>query len=236
MPSSNGRLVLFRVDISALVRQAGGTVKLFLSILLAFTIGTSLTFADAVDDELRKNIEAIVKDFERKDYDAVIARVDELDVEGPNAAFLQNLKGAAYTKLKDYPKAKESFEAALKVAPGMFAAVFNLGEILFLQRQYEEALPWFRGMLVNDPRNELLQFKVFLCQLQLENTEAAKKALNSMTYPGDTPAWYYAHAAWELSQDNRSRASDYLAGARYIFPGKTEIFDETFTDLGLPTR
>jgi tetratricopeptide (TPR) repeat protein len=211
-------------------------VKPFLRIAFLLAAGSSLLFAQTPDDVLRENIEGIIKEFNRKNYDEVIVRVDALDLDGDSAAFALNLKGAAYTRLKDFPKAREAFQAALDRSPGMFAATFNLGETLFLQKQYEEARDWFRGMLINDPRNELLQFKVFLSHLQLGDTEAAQKALNAMKFPGDSPAWYYANAAWEFSRGNKRRASDYLAGARFIFPEKTEIFDETFADLGLPVR
>ncbi|MCX7869206.1 MAG: tetratricopeptide repeat protein [Terrimicrobiaceae bacterium] len=189
-----------------------------------------------VDDNTRFEVEGILKLFERKKYDEVIQKIRALPLEGEVGAFLLNLQGAAYTKLKDYEAAKASFEAALKKAPGMFSATYNLGEILFLQRKYAEALAWFQGMLANDPRNELLQFKVFLSQLLSEDTEGARKTLSRMKFPGDTPAWYYASAAWELRRGNRGKASDYLDGARYIFPGKTEIYEETFTDLGWPTK
>jgi tetratricopeptide (TPR) repeat protein len=211
-------------------------VKTFLRLFLLLAAGSGLLPAQTPDDALRENVELIIKEFERKNYDEVIKRIDDLRIEGDGSAFVLNLKGAAYTRLKDYSKAEESFKAALDESPGMFAATFNLGEILFLQKQYDKARDWFRGMLINDPRNELLQFKVFLAHLQLGDNEAAQKMLNAMKFPGDSPAWYYANAAWEFSKGNKRRASDYLAGARFIFPDKTEIFDETFTDLGLPTR
>jgi tetratricopeptide (TPR) repeat protein len=209
-------------------------VKHLLPVLLLFAALTPLW--SQVDDALRQQVETIIKDFDRKDYEAVIAGVESIDATDENAAFLENLRGAAHTKMKDYPAAKAAFEKALELSPGMFAANFNLGELLFLQKEYEPALTWFRRMLINDPRNELLQFKVFLCYLQMGDESEAEKALDAIRYPGDTPAWYYARAAWEFSQDNKNRARDYLAGARYIFPERTEIFDETFMDLGLPTR
>ena len=192
--------------------------------------------AQQVDDTTRQQIEAIIKDFERKKYDAVIDKITELEPAGESGAFMLNLKGAAYTKKKEYDQAIASFRTALELSPGLFAAQFNLGEVHFLQRQYPEALAIFRDMLNGDPRNELLQFKVFLCHLQLEDELAAKKALSTMKFPGDTPSWYYSQAAWEFSKGNKRKASDYLSGARFIFPGKTEIFDETFADLGLPRR
>ena len=213
---------------------ASGLVKHLL--LIFFCIAALCPLGAQVDDSFRQQVETIIKDFDRKDYEAVIAGVEATEATGENAAFLENLRGAAYTKMKNYPAAKASFERALEFSPGMFAANFNLGELLFLQKEFEPARKWFQRMLIEDPRNELLQFKVFLCFLQMGDESGAQKALDAIRYPGDTPAWYYAQAAWEFSRDNKGRARDFLAGARYIFPGKTDIFDETFMDLGLPTR
>jgi len=192
--------------------------------------------AQAVDENFRAQVETVIEDFNNKKYDSAISRIDSIQAEGEDAAFLTNLRGAAYTKKKDFVEAKRNFEKALELAPGMFAAHFNLGEVEFLQGNHKEGLAKFQTMLDADPRNELLQFKVFMCYLLMGEERAAKRSLSRIKYPGDTPAWYYAQAAWEHKQGNKSKASEYLSGARYIFPGKTEIFDETFSDLDFPRR
>ena len=210
--------------------------KFFL--IIALSVGGALPSpAQApVDDNLRLEVEKILRLFEKKKYDEVIERAKVLELDDEVGAFVLNLQGAAQTKLKNYDAARAFFQKALEKSPGFFAANFNLGEILFLERKYADALAWFSGMLVNDPRNELLQFKVFLCHLLMENEEAARKSLSRMKFPGDTPAWYFASAAWELHRGNRGKAIDFIDGARFIFPGKTEIYEETFTDLGWPIR
>ncbi len=192
--------------------------------------------AQAVDENFRVQVETVIEDFNDKKYDSAISKIDAIKAEGEDAAFLTNLKGAAYTKKKDYAEAKRNFEKALELAPGMFAAHFNMGEVDFLQGNYEAALSKFQTMLDADPRNELLQFKVFMCYLLMEDDRSAQRALARIKYPGDTPAWYYAQAAYEHKKGNKSKASEYLSGARYIFAGKTDIFDETFADLDFPRR
>jgi len=204
--------------------------------LLAFLIAVPCLLAQAVDENFRAQVETVIEDFNNKKYDSAISRIDSIQAEGEDAAFLTNLRGAAYTKKKDFVEAKRNFEKALELAPGMFAAHFNLGEVEFLQGNHKEGLAKFQTMLDADPRNELLQFKVFMCYLLMGEERAAKRSLSRIKYPGDTPAWYYAQAAWEHKQGNKSKASEYLSGARYIFPGKTEIFDETFSDLDFPRR
>jgi hypothetical protein len=57
--------------------------------------------------------------------------------------------------------------------------------------------------------------------------------MRAMRYPGDSPAWYYAEAAWEIKQGNPKKARRLLATAREIFGEKTELFDESFETIGL---
>lgn len=203
---------------------------------LAFLALLPCLVAQGVDENFRAQVETVIEDFNDKKYDSAISKIDAIKAEGEDAAFLTNLKGAAYTKKKDYAEAKRNFEKALELAPGMFAAHFNMGEVDFLQGNYEAALSKFQTMLDADPRNELLQFKVFMCYLLMGDERAAQRALARIKYPGDTPAWYYAQAANEHKKGNKSKASEYLSGARYIFSGKTDIFDETFSDLDFPRR
>jgi len=60
--------------------------------------------------------------------------------------------------------------------------------------------------------------------------------MNAIKYPGDSPAWYYAHAALEHNQGNTAKAREYIRGAKFVYgPEKTALFDETFQTIGIPT-
>ena len=181
-------------------------------------------------------VQAALSDFDAKNYDAALTKLQAVNAKTPDDAFVQNLLGAAYTKKKDYVAAQICFDKALQKQPDFFPAKFNVGELLFLQRRYAEALRYFQQMQERDPQNELLQFKVFLCQLQLGDNEQAAKALKTIKYPGDTPAWYYGQAAWASKHGDNKNASEYITRAQSIFGQKTALFDETFKDLGIKLR
>ena len=181
-------------------------------------------------------IQGALADFDAKNYDEALKKLQDLDAKMPGDPFVQNLLGAAYTKKKNFATAQKHFDKALEKAPDFFPAKFNVGELLFLEHQYAEALEYFQKMQEKDPQNELLQFKVFLCLLQLGNKERAAKALKGIKYPGDTPAWYYGQAAWESKGGNNRKALEYVTGAKYIFGPKTALFDETFEDLEIKLR
>lgn len=179
-------------------------------------------------------IESVLRDFDAKKNDEALAKLEVLQKQMPNDPLVLNLIGSAYTKKKDYLAAESYFRKSLKEKNGFFPALYNLGELLFLQKKYTEAREHFQAMRSSDARNELLQFKVVLCDLELNEPERAKKLMNAIKYPGDSPAWYYAQAAYENKMGNKKKAREYIAGAKYIFGDKTALFDESLATLQAP--
>lgn len=202
----------------------------FLAALLA--AAASLSAQDAPSSP-PKEIDKAVHVFNEKKYDEALKILLEADKANPNDPFVLNFIGAVYSKKKDYPAALSWFQKALDTNPDFFPARFNVGEISFLEKKYAEAYDYFSKMLERDPKNELLLFKCFLCQLLLDQMEDAGKTLKRIKYPGDTPAWYYAQAAWEIKNGRRSKADDLLEAAKYVFNKQTELYTETLQDCGM---
>jgi predicted Zn-dependent protease len=229
------RFPIARRSLAVHTRSALKNVLLFLAVLAGLT---SSVFGQqvALGREARGLLQGALTDFDNKKYDDALTKLTELDKKLPDDPFVMNLLGAAHTKKKDYGQARQYFDRALEKQPNFFPAKFNLGELLFLERKYPEALEFFRQMQLADPANELLQFKVFLCEFQMGNSDAAAKALKKIRYPGDTPAWYYAQAAWESKKGDAKKAREYVKGARFIFGPKVALFEETFQDIGLNIR
>jgi tetratricopeptide (TPR) repeat protein len=225
------------IDRTRRLRHICRTLKIGFFILSLCVAAAPFALAQKAAPEVSRENKALIQsalaDFDSKKYDAALEKLRTLEKALPDDPFVMNLLGAAYTKKKNYPAAQVCFDKALARQPDFFPAKFNVGELLFLQRRYAEALDYFQKMQGRDLRNELLQFKVFLCELQLGNKDAAAKTMKGIKYPGDTPAWYYAKAAWESKNGNKKKALEYLTGAKYIFGAKTALFDETFEDLGI---
>ncbi len=204
---------------------------------LAVVAGFALLSCNKPEEKTGQTpVEKAMADFGKKKYDEALATLLEVEKQEPNSPVIHNLVGAAYTKKKDYAAAKACFEKALEHDPNFFPARFNIGELLFLQKQYPQALGFFADMLRAAPGNELLQFKVVLSLLMTDQVEDARKVASRMKFPGDGPAWYYAHAAVERKEGHKSKASEYLAGARTFFPDSSALYNETFEDLGWPTK
>lgn len=192
--------------------------------------------AEKPDTREQKPIDQALEKFDQKNYDAALAILLEVQKQEPESPFVLNLIGAALTKKKDFDGARKVFDQAIEKNPNFFPARFNLGELLFLQKNYPQALDYFTRLLAAAPGNELVQFKVVLSLIQTDQAEDARKLASRMRFPGEGPAWYYAHAAVALKEGNKAKASEYLSGARTFFPDATSLYNETFEDLGWPIK
>src|SRR5437762_337424 len=57
--------------------------------------------------------------------------------------------------------------------------------------------------------------------------------MEQFQFTGDTPALYYAQAAWEFKHNNPDKASDWVTSAKRIYsPALNGVFADAFYDLG----
>ena len=202
--------------------------------MLLAVLGAVVPSSSARINELL--VDEAVADLQGKAFDAALRKLLEAEKSDPGSAVVLNLLGAAYTKKKDYATARSCFEKSLARQPSFFPPAFNLGELLFLEGRSSQALDAFSRLLAADPDNELLQFKVVLCFILADRDDDAEKLLRRMRFPGEGPAWYYAQAAFQMNEGHRRQARELLTCAQVIFPKETSLYDETFENLGWPTR
>jgi tetratricopeptide (TPR) repeat protein len=151
----------------------------------------------------------------------------------PNDPVVINIQGAILTKLKDYPGAMACYERALKISPGFFAARYNIGIVLALQEQWDQAINYFRNLLIEAPNNELVEYKLLLLLLHENADPELECKLFPSGVPSNTPAWYYAIAARRYKAGQRGEAEKYLAVALSVFGEKTAIFQQELDQSGL---
>jgi tetratricopeptide (TPR) repeat protein len=165
--------------------------------------------------------------YEAGEYQVALDRLGRL--QGPPAQDLSvlNLRGAALTKLGRSDEAVELFRSILDTDPDYFPALFNLGEVEFLRGNHAEALELFQGLRRRDPRNELILFKIFLCQQLLGQDEAAQETAKVFIPAGKTPAWYYTQAMIARKAGDEKKAKKHLAAGRAIYlESSCRLFDE----------
>ena len=177
--------------------------------------------------------------FQQRDFTAARKLVDEADAADPNQAPVLNLRGEILLEQKEYDQAENEFRKAIKADPKFRDAQYNLAQVPFKKGDYAKARERFEALFSTttgadkDHAAQLIKFKVYLTWL-LEGKDArAQKLMEQFQFTGDTPALYYAQAAWEFKNNNAAKANDWVASARKIYsPALNGVFSESFFDLG----
>ncbi len=167
-----------------------------------------------------------------------LERILEAERIYPDFFALYNIKGAAYTKVRDFEKATACFEKCLELNPESTEARFNLAEMSFVQKDFDAALGKFRKLLADNPRfpartRNLVRYKIYLVLLKSGKTEEAEKLLSEFNYMSDTPEYYFANAAKAFEADDKAGARDWLKSASRIYDRSLQdLFVDSLVELG----
>ena len=199
----------------------------------AAAVAASTNAPDAVSPELQKKMQDVMDAFARGNYDDALSKLADAQKMRPNEPELDNLQGAIYFKQEKWQQALDAFGKALAINPKYFPARFDSAEVLYLEKKYPDARAAFEKLQSEDPRNELIQYKVYLTYLLEGNLTEAKTLLDKFDFTGNTPAYYYAQAAWFYNQKNVPEAESYISSAIQIFPPQSNnLFAESLMDAG----
>ncbi len=190
-----------------------------------------------VSPEYLKLITESASFFEQENYEQALERLDKADAIRMETSIALNLRGAIATESGEFDLARSLFVKALEKDEEYFAPRFNLGEILFLEKQYNEARAHFQGMLQDMPDNELLQFKIFLTYLLQDKMEEAKQALAQIKFPSDTPSYYFANAALDFYNKKEEEARSWIDSSKRIFGEQSNHFYmRSMADIGFISK
>ena len=215
--------------------------RLVLCLWAALTVGAIAPYALAETNELSKLyppayvqvLRGAIQSFTDRDFEAATRQLDEADKMFPASVYSLNMRGAIAIERKQFDEGKKYCQEALKQDSKFFPARFNLAEIPFVQKRYAEARKGFETLLEKDPKNELLQYRVFLTYLLEGNEQAAQQALQAIRFPSNTTAYYYAHAAWEFAHGNEEKALGWIRSGNWVFPPfRNTHFADVLHDLG----
>jgi len=162
--------------------------------------------------------------------------LDKLDVADQihaNVPDTWNMRGAIYAEQHDYAKAQAAFEKAAELNPGDFWPQYNIAELLLVQKEYPQAIEALKKLSVYQGHEELVAFKLVFANLLQGTPDAAKPVLDAMKFPCDTPAYYFAQAAWSFAHQDQKQG-DYFArsGMKVFGPEKCVAFYDALAQAG----
>ena len=187
----------------------------------------------------RSRFEQAQQALQQRDLTAAQKFVDEADASDPNQAPIVTLRGEILMAQQQFDDAEAAFKKALKIDPKFREAQYNLADIPFKKKDYVKARERFESLFQQTPGGDknqaaqILKFKIYM-SLLLEGKESrAQKMMEQFQFTGDTPALYYAQAAWEFKHNNPTKAADWVASAKKIYsPALNNLFGDAFYDLG----
>ncbi|HSI62364.1 MAG TPA: hypothetical protein VLE43_04575 [Candidatus Saccharimonadia bacterium] len=158
----------------------------------------------------------------KQQYAEALKRLEEAETLRQDNAMVNNIRGSIYTMMRDYAKARESFEASSKLKPDAYEPRFNLVELDFVEGKYQAAEAGFSGLLREFPKlqagpRQLAQLKIVVCQLKQDKTEEAAASAKAFAFPDNSPAHYCSQAAFAFQQKDTAAALEWMNKAGKIF-------------------
>lgn len=166
--------------------------------------------------------------------------LDEIEARYPDRPELLNIRGALYLTpaLRDFAKAEEMFDKALKLAPNEFPLHFNKAELLFVKHEWAAASKAFQKLLDDNPKlplayRHMVLFKRLVCEVKQDQLPVAEKTLaDNFTFMDDSPAYYFSKAALSFHKKEEAAAQDWVKRATSIFkPAENSAYIDTLMEV-----
>src|SRR6202045_893754 len=187
----------------------------------------------------RSRVEQARQAYQQRDFVAARKFIDDADTADPNQPATLNLRGEILLEQKQFDQAEAEFKKALKADSKFRQAQFNLALVPLKKKDYATARDRFEALLGKvsggdkSEAAQLIKFNVYMTWLLEGKDSRAQKLMEQFQFTGDTPALYYAQAAWEFKHNNPDKASDWVTSAKRIYsPALNGVFADAFYDLG----
>src|SRR6059058_3998366 len=187
----------------------------------------------------RSRFEQSQQALRQRDFTTALKFVDQADQADPNQPSTLNLRGEILMQQQQFDQAEAAFKKAAKLDPKFREAQYNLAQIPFKKMDYAKARERFETLYKRTPGGdknqaaELIKFKIYMTLLLEGKESRAQSMMEQFQFTGDTPALYYAQAAWEFKHNNQEKAADWVASAKKIYSQPlNNIFADALYDVG----
>lgn len=113
------------------------------------------------------DLELVNTQLRRRDFAGALKAIDGLELKQPGKAMASQLRGVAYTGLKDTVQARASFEKALSIDAAFFPAIVNLAALDIAEKNPQVAQQRFEALLKIQPGH--LRASLALADLRARN-------------------------------------------------------------------
>lgn len=194
-------------------------------------------------EEFNKKLTEAQRLFGQKRVFETLEKAGEAAAVFPNSPDLLNLEGACQVEFRNFDKALVLFKKADELAPGQPSIIFNIGELNFVNKNWEAAETSLIRVLEMTGKNpvgndlqlaRLVEFKLLLSKLKLGKKDEVEKLATKYDYLDDSPFPYYAEAAIHFAAAREIEAEAAMQRAARIFqdPAVLAPWQDTMIEFG----
>ena len=177
--------------------------------------------------------------YRRRDLEGAWQLLNQVDATSPNQAVTYNLRGEILLDQGKTDEAETALRNALAADPQLLAARYNLARVPFAKKDYATARKELEALLgaisggKEKQRERLIRYQIFLTLLLEGREGVAQKAMDEFKMMDDSPALYYAQAAWAFQHGNPKQGNNWVANASNLYSAElNRAFAAPFSELG----
>ncbi len=164
--------------------------------------------------------------YQLQQWSACIVKLNECEeifAANPN---IQILRVACFQEMEMYAEALEIVLQQLKAQPKDVISQYNLSSIYMGMKDYQKCVdvtePLLRNISMEEDKKfrDLLNFRLFICKLALDDEVGAIKVVEYCSILDDSPLYYMVQSAVSLYKKDRLKAAENLKAAQNIY-GRT---------------
>jgi tetratricopeptide (TPR) repeat protein len=204
--------------------------------LLVFALCLPVAWAEEKSSIGGNQLDVARQKLESGNFKAAQATLDQFEqVNKPNADSL-DLRGILLMEEGKFDEAAKALEAAHNANRASFNPRLHAGDLLLRQKKFKEARDAYEALLKDTKialLTERLRFAILITYLGERDDTNARTALERIAFPTQTPAYYYAQAAWSFAHGKSAEGQKWIKGASKIFPPQAEAwFARPLYELG----
>jgi predicted Zn-dependent protease len=209
------------------ITRTGVALLLFVFVARIWALG---------DANLSGLLEGARTDYLAGNFDVALRELDQHDkAKGPDGDSL-DLRGAIAVEQNKLESAERDFTEAHKLQPELFAPRLHLADLFLREKKYDAARELYEKLGAETNivlSSEQVRYGLLIVALASHADAAAQSALARITFPTESPAYYFAQAASALAHNDANEGKKWMATARAIFePRAVAWFIRPLYNLG----
>jgi tetratricopeptide (TPR) repeat protein len=181
---------------------------------------SATTHAESETDLLKDSYLA----YHEGSLDVALNKANQLVALDTQSRDAHMLRANIYADQKQWDKADYDYQVVLTIDPTFSPAKFDMAELKFMQKKYDEARVGFTELKDDKDFGDFATYKVLLCDLFAPHEDAAAKDLDALNQVGGNPSYYFGNAAWDLVHNKPSDAANWLKSASRIYSNNPQKF------------